>query len=287
MSRVRVPLSTLSSGSFVCCDISKTLCVKPFIDPEEEISHRVSFLADYLRHSRASGYVLGISGGQDSALAGRLCQIAVESVRSIGFDATLWAIRLPYGQQFDESDAQTAMQFISPDEELSFDIRSATDNLCVDLNRSLGSKISDFNRGNIKARLRMVVQYAVAAHHDALVVGTDHAAEAVTGFFTKFGDGAADILPLYGLTKGQGRALLKALGACDSIIEKVPTADLLDDLPCLPDETELGLQYRDIDAFLEGKPVSEDITMAITERYKSTLHKRMPPITPHSTWWRK
>lgn len=94
----------------------------------------------------------------------------------------------------------------------------------------------------------MIAQYAIARARGYAVVGTDHAAEAVTGFYTKFGDGAADITPLWRLDKRQGKQLLSALGAPKALYEKVPTADLEDDRPALPDEVALGVRYDDIDA---------------------------------------
>src|SRR5690606_40849143 len=106
-------------------------------------------------------------------------------------------------------------------------------------------------------------QYALAGHDGRLVIGTDHAAEAVTGFYTKFGDGAADILPLSGLSKRQGKALLRELGAPERLYLKVPTADLLDGQPGRADEDELGLTYEQIDDYLEQRPVSDDVATRI------------------------
>ena len=79
--------------------------------------------------------------------------------------------------------------------------------------KTVGNGISDFHKGNTKARTRMIAQYALAGEHNYLVIGTDHGAESVTGFFTKYGDGGADILPLFGLNKRQNRQILKELGA--------------------------------------------------------------------------
>ena len=101
----------------------------------------------------------------------------------------------------------------------------------------------------------MVAQYAVAGAARGLVVGTDHAAEAVTGFFTKHGDGAADVVPLNGLTKRRVRATAEALGAPGPIVRKIPTADLESLRPGRPDEEAFGFTYDDIDDFLEGLPV--------------------------------
>ena len=108
----------------------------------------------------------------------------------------------------------------------------------------------------------------------------------MTGFFTKFGDGGADILPLSGLTKRQGRALLEALQAPERLYLKAPTADLLDGTPGQTDEANLGLSYSDIDDFLEGKEVSDATAEAIVARYDATAHKRTLPVDPSDGWWR-
>ncbi len=126
----------------------------------------------------------------------------------------------------------------------------------------------------------MIAQYAVAGAHNGLVVGTDQAAEAVSGFFTKFGDGAADVVPLTGLTKRRVRAIAAELGAPDGLVWKVPTADLETLDPGKPDEEALGVTYDEIDDFLEGKPVSEAAFAAIVRRYELTEHKRQLPIAP-------
>ena len=138
--------------------------------------------------------------------------------------------------QHDEADAQLALEFIQPDLTLTVDIKPSVDALadsCAAAERAVVAKgavategaevadppatdyavISDFNRGNIKARIRMVAQYTIASQRSLLVIGTDHAAEAITGFYTKHGDGAADIVPLAGLTKSQGAVMLTELGA--------------------------------------------------------------------------
>lgn len=267
-------------------EIAQTLGVQAEIDPAVEIERRVQFLVDYLTTTRAKGFVLGISGGQDSTLAGRLAQLAVERVRSGGGDATFIAVRLPYKVQFDADDATAALGFIAPDRAVEVNIQNGVDGVEKDIEQAAGADISDFNRGNIKARIRMVTQYALAGHDGHLVIGTDHAAEAVTGFYTKFGDGAADILPLSGLNKRQGKQLLRALNAPDRLWQKVPTADLLDDQPGRADEDELGLTYEQIDDYLEGRTVDADAAARIEQRYVATRHKRHLPVTPDDVWWR-
>lgn len=265
--------------------ISEDLGVRAEIDPEAEVERRVAFLVDYLRTTGARGFVLGISGGQDSTLAGRLAQLAVERVRAEGGEAKFLAVRLPYRVQADAADAEAALAFIAPDASVEVNIQNGVDGVEEDIEFAVTSDISDFNRGNIKARVRMVTQYALAGHDGMLVIGTDHAAEAVNGFYTKFGDGAADVLPLAGLTKRQGRSLLQSLDAPDRLAFKVPTADLLDGQPGRADEDELGLTYEQIDDFLEGRPVDAEVAGRIEAKYLATQHKRHLPVTPDDDWW--
>ncbi|MEU9607297.1 ammonia-dependent NAD(+) synthetase [Streptomyces sp. NPDC048057] len=265
-------------------DIARELQVSPSFDAQQEIERRVAFLADRLASAGLRSLVLGISGGVDSTTAGRLCQLAVERVRATGREATFFAMRLPYGVQADEKDAQLALEFIRADQVLTVDVRPASD-AALEAALAGGTVFrdahhQDFVHGNIKARQRMIAQYAVAGAHDGLVVGTDHAAEAVSGFFTKFGDGAADVVPLTGLTKRRVRAVAQALGAPDELVGKVPTADLETLSPGKPDEDALGVTYDHIDDFLEGRPVDEAAHAAIVRRYRLTEHKRQLPIAP-------
>ncbi|MDJ0334525.1 ammonia-dependent NAD(+) synthetase [Salinibacterium sp. G-O1] len=261
------------------------LNVQPAIIPADQVRMRIDFLKEYLRVSGAKGFVLGISGGQDSSLAGRLCQLAAEELRAEGIEAEFTAVRLPYNVQVDEDDAQLALAFIVPDRQVTFNIHRSVDGFEAEYVDATEVEMLDFTKGNVKARSRMVAQYALAGQSGLLVVGTDHAAEAVTGFFTKFGDGGADILPLSGLSKRQGRALLEHLEAPERLYLKRPTADLLDDAPGQTDEANLGLSYTEIDDYLEGKQVSEKVSVAIETRYINTRHKRTVPVSPFDDWW--
>ena len=254
--------------------------VKPQIDPEAEIKRSVNFLQDFLLQNHLQTLVLGISGGQDSTLAGRLCQLAVEQLRQkTGQQQYQFvAVRLPYGKQADESDALAALSWMKPDQVMRVDIKPAVDETVASIeNNKL--EISDFNKGNIKARQRMIVQYAIAGDLKGCVVGTDHAAENVTGFYTKYGDGAADLTPLFRLNKRQGRQILAALGAPAPLYTKVPTADLEDQRPGLSDEAALGVSYEDIDNYLEGQEISAQAAQQIETWYQKTAHKRRLPYT--------
>ncbi|WP_299571172.1 ammonia-dependent NAD(+) synthetase [uncultured Williamsia sp.] len=262
------------------------LAVIPEIDPAVEVRRRVDFLKDYLRVTGAKGFVLGISGGQDSTLTGHLCQQAVSEVRSEGGDAQFVAVRLPYGTQADEDDAQIALRFIGADRTVVTNVKPGSDATVDVVGDALGERPSDFVRGNVKARQRMITQYAIAGQLQMLVVGTDHAAEAVTGFFTKYGDGGVDLTPLTGLTKRQGAQILRHLGAPESLSSKVPTADLEDDRPALPDEEALGVTYAQIDTYLEGGDVDDSAAERIETLFTATRHKRAVPVTPFDDWWR-
>jgi NAD+ synthase len=267
--------------------IIKELLVKPEIDIEDEINQRIQFLKDYVKRTGAKGYVLGISGGQDSTLAGKLAQIAMEQLREeTGEKYSFIAVRLPYGVQKDEEDAQLALTFINPDISLTVNIKSAVDASVNNFKDATDKELNNFLKGNTKARERMKVQYDIAGAYQCLVIGTDHAAEAITGFFTKHGDGACDLVPLFGLNKRQGRALLKQLGAAERLYLKVPTADLEDDKPLIPDETALGVTYEEIDDYLEGKEISASSKEKIEKRFVQTMHKRNPPASVHDTWWK-
>lgn len=265
-------------------DIIAQLCVSATFDAELEVQRRSEFLANYLQSTGAHSLVLGISGGVDSLVGGCLSQRAVELCRSRGHDAVFIAMRLPYGEQRDEADAQLSLQVIQPDETLVVDVKPASDAI---LEQSVSAGLmfkdaaqKDFVHGNIKARQRMIAQYTVAGARQGLVVGTDHAAEALMGFFTKYGDGAADITPLTGLNKRRVRALAQAMGAPAEQVHKVPTADLESLEPLKPDELAMGVRYEDIDDFLEGKIVSDAAYEVILSTFHRTAHKRALPAFP-------
>lgn len=267
--------------------IIANLKVQRTIDPKQEIRERVDFLKQYLKKTGANGYVLGISGGQDSTLAGKLAQMAVDELNEekSGKIYEFHAVQLPYGEQFDADDAKDAITFINPSKSYIINIKEAVDASVKAVEEAIGASVTDFNKGNTKARERMKIQYDLASHFGCLVIGTDQAAEAVTGFFTKYGDGACDVEPLVGLSKRQGKAMLIELGAPKHLYEKVPTADLEDNKPGLPDEVALGMTYEQIDDYLEGKDVSEEDRKKIESQYRKTEHKRRPPANMYDTWW--
>lgn len=258
--------------------------VLPQIDPEFEIRRRLDFIKQRLRTSGMKALVLGISGGVDSTVCGRLAQLAVNELNQTGSDYQFIAVRLPYATQQDEADAQMALDFIQPGKVLSVNVQPGADAihqatwsaLAADGLASASETHADFAKGNVKARTRMVIQYHIAALLNGLVLGTDHSAENITGFYTKWGDGACDLAPLFGLNKRQVRLIGKTLGAPEILVGKTPTADLESMAPQKADETALGLTYEQIDDFLEGKTVANDVSEKLISIYLKTQHKRQP-----------
>lgn len=261
------------------------LGVKASIDPVFELNQRIQFIKDYVRVSRTRSLVIGISGGIDSLVVGCMAQLAAEQLRLEGVDASFIALRLPYGEQADAADAAAAIRHIQPDFCRELNIKAATDAAMAVLHQA-GQRFSseaqaDFIKGNIKARQRMIQCYAVAAAESGLVLGSDHAAEVLMGFFTKYGDGAADLMPLAGLTKSQVRQLADQCDVPDALIYKTPTADLESLSPLQPDEAAFGgVTYEQIDAFLTGQEVPVSVFEIIDRYFTASAHKRHLPATP-------
>ncbi|HHY0494852.1 ammonia-dependent NAD(+) synthetase [Vibrio parahaemolyticus] len=260
--------------------------VLPSIDPHFEIERRIAFIKRKLQEAGCKSLVLGISGGIDSTTLGRLAQLAVDQLNEEtgSNDYQFIAVRLPYGEQKDEDEAQLALSFIKPTHSISVNIKQGVDGMHAASNIALegtglmpedAAKV-DFVKGNVKARARMIAQYEIAGYVGGLVLGTDHSAENITGFYTKFGDGACDLAPLFGLNKRQVREVAATLGAPEVLVKKVPTADLEELAPQKADEDALNLTYEQIDDFLEGKPVSQQVVDRLVSIYKATQHKRQP-----------
>jgi len=265
--------------------ILQEMRVLSVINVEQEIQRRITFLKSRLQQAFCKTLVLGISGGVDSSTAGRLCQLAIEQLNKeeSSNNYQFIAVRLPYAVQKDEDEAQLALSFIKPSHTVTVNIQAGCDGIHNNTlstlqmsEASVNNSNIDFVKGNVKARMRMIAQYEIAGLTGGLVVGTDHSAENITGFYTKHGDGACDLAPLFGLNKRQVRALAKHLGAPTLLVEKAPTADLEEDKPQLEDEVALGMTYNQIDDFLEGKKVPQEIEDKLIAIYQRTQHKRLP-----------
>lgn len=253
--------------------------VKPVIDVDGEIRRRVDFLKEYVLKSGADGLLIAISGGVDSAVATGLCKRATDELTAEqGKEYMTVGVFQPYGEQADIQDSYSVAETFKLKHRIETNIEEAVDEIALEVEFGLKSigvnrHISRGGKGNVKARTRMVVQYALAFELNLLVVGTDHASEAITGFFTKWGDGAVDITPLSSLNKRQVRQLAARLGVPQAIIEKAPTAGLWEGQT---DEGELGIAYEANSDYLEGKPIDPAVREKLERQYLKTEHKRAP-----------
>lgn len=254
------------------------LKVQPTIEPETEIRKRVDFLKSYIEKSGSNGLLIAISGGIDSAVAAGLCKRATDELsESTGKEYKTVGVFQPYGSQVDIHDSYATAEAFDLKYKVETNVQKGVDAIEDIVNSVMPQleqqPITPQAKGNIKARTRMVVQYGIANALNLLVVGTDHASEAITGFFTKYGDGAVDITPLSSLNKRQVRQLASHLGVPQSILDKAPTAGLWENQT---DETELGISYADNSDYLEGKTIAPAVAEKLESYYKRTAHKRDP-----------
>ncbi|MFQ6128780.1 MAG: NAD+ synthase [Thermoplasmata archaeon] len=237
------------------------------------------FIKDYVRTSGMEGIVIGMSGGLDSSVVAELC------ARSIGPEKTT-GIHLPDKDtaEKDRTDAEELAESLG----ISFQIIFIDD--FVQSFLSLECAEDKTRLGNIKARCRMIVLYNIAHSTNCIVAGTSNKSELLTGYFTKFGDGASDILPIGDLYKTQVIELAREIGIPDSLIEKKPSAALW---PGQFDEQELGISYEELDSVLLGIELgfsAEEIierteldaakVQQVIERVDKSVHKRRLGLIP-------
>ncbi|PZE19752.1 ammonia-dependent NAD(+) synthetase [Paenibacillus xerothermodurans] len=258
-------------------EIIAKLGVKPKIDVDEEIRKRVDFLKEYVLNARVNGLLIAISGGLDSAVAAGLCVRATDELtQEQGKEYKTVGVFQPYGKQTDIADSYAVADAFNLKYRMETNIEDAVNEIALESESALKSigenrHLSRGGKGNVKARTRMVIQYAIAFELNLLVVGTDHASEAITGFYTKYGDGAVDITPLSTLNKRQVRQLAAALGVPKSVLDKAPTAGLWEGQT---DEAELGITYDANSAYLEGKTIDPAEQDKLERQYLKTEHKR-------------
>jgi NAD+ synthase len=258
-------------------EIIAKLGVKPEIQVDEEIRKRVDFLKEYVLKAGVDGLLIAISGGIDSAVATGLCiQATHELSEEKGKEYKTVGVFQPYGEQVDITDSYAVAEAFKLKYKVETNIEEAVNEIALEAEfglKSIGEHrhLSRGGKGNVKARTRMVLQYALAFELNLLVVGTDHASEAITGFFTKYGDGAVDITPLSSLNKRQVRLLAAAIGVPQSVLDKAPTAGLWEGQT---DEAELGITYDANSAYLEGKEIDAAAKEKLEKQYLKTEHKR-------------
>ena len=227
------------------------------------------FLKDYLEETHCDKYILGVSGGVDSSLCAALAKNAVGREK-------VHCLIIPIDSL--KEDAEDAVKLMN-DLDLPYDIFDATN--------TYHEYVKEFERnslpldkstlGNLKARMRMAILYAVAQKERGLVIGTDNADERCVGYFTKYGDGACDVLPIAHLVKAEVVEAAKILGIRKELAERVPSAGLYQGQT---DELEMGVKYADLDNYVLGKEVNDAAKKRIEYLVKISEHKRNPIPMP-------
>ncbi len=227
------------------------------------------FLKDYLEQYKQDGYVLGLSGGVDSSLVAALAR------RAVGKDK-LMCIMMPIDSNpSDLKDAEKLAKVL----DINYIVLDGSESFhkTVEQFEKLGIQLDTMSLANLKVRIRMTMLYAYGQKHRYLVLGTDNMDEKYTGYFTKYGDGAADVLPIVHLTKGEVVQASKMLGVPVELAERTPSAGLFEGQT---DEKEMGVLYKDLDHYLLGGQVDEDVRQRIEYLHRISEHKRAPIPTP-------
>ena len=225
------------------------------------------FLQDYLEQSHCKGYVLGLSGGVDSSLVAAIARKAVGKEKLFCYSISI---------DSNKADVDDAIQ-VAKELDVNLEVINLTDTFHSYLKELKGEEFIRLTKSNLKVRMRMVALFAYAQEHSSLVLGTDNMDERYVGYFTKYGDGAADVLPIVYLTKSEVREAAKLYGLSKVLAERVPSAGLFEGQT---DEDEMGIKYSDLDNFLLGKEVDEAIKARIEHLHKISEHKRVDIPTP-------
>lgn len=240
-----------------------------------DVTRLAAHLTDWLRHEivagKGVGAVLGLSGGIDSAVVGALAKRAFP-------DDTLCVLMPCHSDPADAGDAMLVAEHYGL-RTLTVDLSAAYDETVAALGRA-SADLPDHRlaTANVKPRLRMITLYAFANLHGYRVLGTGNLDELTIGYFTKYGDGGADLLPLGSLTKGEVRDLARELGMPQRIVDRPPSAGLW---AGQTDEGEMGLTYEHLDAYLRGGEVPEEVRARIEALRDASVHKRvMPKVAP-------
>lgn len=227
------------------------------------------FLKNKLDETHTQGYVLGVSGGIDSAL------VALLAHRAVG--DKLFCLILPCESHPDDAkDAIELLEKFKIKYEI-IDLTSTYHTIISDMEKNVGP-LSNLAKNNTKVRLRMVTLYAIGQTKNSLVLGTDNWDESYTGYFTKYGDGACDLLPIVKLTKKEVFDASKLMGVTTNILNRKPSAGLFLNQT---DEDELGVTYDELDSYLLGKEIRDDAKKSIEQLHKNSNHKREPIPCPN------
>lgn len=219
------------------------------------------FLKEYLESNKMDSYVLGLSGGVDSSLVAAIARKAVGKDRLY-----CYAIDIESNPKDIEDAKKVAKEL-----DLNLEVINLTDTYHSYLKDLKGDEFIRLTKSNLKVRMRMVALFAYAQEKKGLVLGTDNADERYVGYFTKYGDGAADVLPIVHLTKGEVKEAARLYGVSDALANRTPTAGLFEGQT---DEKEMGVTYKDLDDFLLGKEIDPKVKERIEHLHKISEHKR-------------
>jgi NAD+ synthase len=242
---------------------------------EQKINKLIEWLQLQVREAKATGLVVGISGGIDSAVVAHLAKRA--------FPNNCIGVIMPC--KSNPKDQEDAMRVINSCDikHLLIDLTETHNVLFKTIESNLSSigeleeEKSRLGDANTRARLRMTTLYAIGNNFNYLVCGTDNAAEWHTGYFTKYGDGGVDLVPIVNFTKGEVRELAKVLGVPNEVINKAPSAGLWEGQT---DETEMGTTYDIIDKYLKGEDIPEKDKQIIDQMHQRSEHKRRLAAAP-------
>lgn len=227
------------------------------------------FIKDYLLDNKMDKYVLGLSGGVDSTLVAALTR------KAVGKDKLI-CVAIPIESK--KEDLEDAKE-VAKQLDLNLIVIDGTKTFRQEVKEFKKNKISldTATLSNLKVRIRMTILYALAQKEKGLVIGTDNADERYTGYFTKYGDGAVDLLPIAHLLKNEVVEACKLYGVSNKLAERTPTAGLFEGQT---DEGEMGVSYANLDAFLLGKEIDPKSKERIEHLHKVSEHKRNPIPTP-------
>ena len=236
---------------------------------KEYLKEIEKFVKDYLDNTHLDRYVLGLSGGVDSTLVAAICRNALGKDR-------LTCIAMPIESHPSDLDDAKAVA-----EQLDLNLitidGTETYHQAVKEFEKLGIELDTATKSNLKVRIRMIILYAYAQKHRGLVIGTDNADERYTGYFTKYGDGGVDVLPIVHLLKREVVEGCKIYGVADRLANRTPSAGLFEGQT---DEGEMGITYQDLDDYLLGKEINEKSKARIEYLHRISEHKRAEIPTP-------
>lgn len=239
---------------------------------EKVVAQITKWLQEQTHEAHMNGLLVGVSGGLDSAVVAHLIKQAFP-------DNSLGVIMPLKSNPVDIEHAKLVVESCGI-ASLTIDLTKSHETLFSTIKAKVQAKeaMGELNNvqladANLRARLRMSTLYTIATHYNYLVVGTDNKSEWYTGYFTKYGDGGVDLLPITSFTKGEVRELAKFLGVPDEVINKEPSADLWSGQT---DEAEMGTTYEYIDAYLKGQDIPKKDRKLIEQMHERTHHKREP-----------